>query len=147
MIKWCLLNPQIFSHHKQFSHNAHTLALYHSIYKIVKIKWYLCLDNRKLTSIFQVEAYWCFRNYLQKIQHEFTEEGMVSKIGQLLSWWQNNDLFNLVIIYNLEHGFLLVWYVLSLHNSVLRKVEKFNSVLKYVIILWYEFSLVWYVCN
>lgn len=39
----------------------------------------------------EVEAYWCFRNYLQKIQHEFTEEGMVSKIELVVLLLQEMD--------------------------------------------------------
>ena len=32
--------------------------------------------------VLQVEAYWCFRNYIEQIQEEFTEQGMIQKIGK-----------------------------------------------------------------
>ena len=33
--------------------------------------------------LYQVEAYWCFHNYLEKIQNDFTEEGMMKKLVQV----------------------------------------------------------------
>lgn len=30
----------------------------------------------------EVEAYWCFTNYLEKITNEFLEHGMLKKLGE-----------------------------------------------------------------
>jgi hypothetical protein len=30
----------------------------------------------------EVEAYWCFNEYMEKIKLEFLEEGMVEKVGR-----------------------------------------------------------------
>ncbi|KAK3093405.1 hypothetical protein FSP39_015181, partial [Pinctada imbricata] len=39
----------------------------------------------------EVEAYWCFSNYMKKIQREFTEDGMVNKISLVALLLQEMD--------------------------------------------------------
>ena len=38
--------------------------------------------NKNVLCLFQVETYWCFSIYMSKIQQDFTEDGMVRKIGK-----------------------------------------------------------------
>ena len=40
----------------------------------------------------QVEAYWCFSTYLDKVQKDFSEDGLLDKLGKyILNYKQKNE--------------------------------------------------------
>lgn len=96
----------------------------------------------------EVEAYWCFRNYLDRIQDEFTEEGMMKKIdlvvmllremdAELLDHLNKHDLGDLLFC----HRWLLLGFkrefnfedsvrcfeILSSHHLELSSMEAENA--------------------
>ncbi|XP_033725984.1 TBC1 domain family member 15-like isoform X2 [Pecten maximus] len=96
----------------------------------------------------EVEAYWCFRNYLDRIQEEFTEEGMMKKIDlvamllremdpELLDHLNKNDLGDLMFCHRwLLLGFkrefsftdsLRCFEILSSHHLELFSMEAENA--------------------
>ncbi|XP_021361496.1 TBC1 domain family member 16-like isoform X1 [Mizuhopecten yessoensis] len=96
----------------------------------------------------EVEAYWCFRNYLDHIQEEFTEEGMMKKIDlvvmllremdtELLDHLNKHDLGDLMFCHRwLLLGFkrefsfadsLRCFEILSSHHLELFSMEAENA--------------------
>lgn len=55
----------------------------------------------------EVEAYWCFHNYLEKIQAEFTEEGMMKKLSEVRKLLLEMDVELLEHLEKQEMGDLL----------------------------------------
>ena len=43
------------------------------------------LSNFMVVLRSEEDAYWCFSNYMESVEHDFSETGMVEKINQVCS--------------------------------------------------------------